>query len=154
MSIFGSVMNYAIKKRYVPTSVLVNTVPGDGASTSNGPQNPYNLAGDYSVDTFDVHDRLAVSALYDLPFGKGKRFLSGVGFLDRLVGGFQYNVIMTLESGRPLLISGASNQGIATRPNFNPGVSVRVPHPTKAEWFNPLAFINPPDYTFGNVPKA
>ena len=61
---------------------------------------------------------------------------------------------MTLESGRPLLISGATNQGIATRPNFNPGVSVRLPHPSKTLWFNPLAFIDPPDYSFGNVPRA
>jgi hypothetical protein len=138
----------------LPIFTDLSTAPGGGASTSNGPQNPYNLASDYSVDTFDVHQRLTVSGLYDLPFGKGQRFLSGGSIIDRVVGGFQYNVIMTLESGRPLLISGASNQGIASRPNFNPGVSVRVPHPTKAEWFNPLAFINPPDYSFGNVPRA
>ena len=137
-----------------PIYTDLSTSPGAGVSTSNGPQNPRNFAGDYSVDTFDVQHHVSVAGLYDLPFGKGQRFLSGGGLLDRFVGGFQYNVIMTLESGRPLLISGATNQGIATRPNFNPGVSVRVPHPNKAEWFNPLAFIDPPDYSFGNVPRA
>lgn len=138
----------------LPIFTSIATTPGGGIATSNGPQNPRNLAADYSVDTFDVTHRLSVSALYDLPFGRGQRFLSHNGFWDRLVSGFQYNVVMTLESGRPLLISGASNQGVATRPNFNPGVKVRVAHQSRAQWFNPAAFINPPDYSFGNVPRT
>jgi hypothetical protein len=67
---------------------------------------------------------------------------------------------MTMESGRPIGITGASNQ-LASRPNWNPNVSVKVPHPSRSvlyktgslEWFNPQAFVNPPDYTFGNVPR-
>jgi hypothetical protein len=138
----------------LPIFTSIATTPGGGLATSNGPQNPRDLAADYSVDAFDITHRLTVSALYDLPFGNGRRFLSGGGLLDRLVGGFQYNVVMTLESGRPLLISGAANQGIATRPNFNPGVILRVAHPSRSQWFNPLAFVNPPDYSFGNVPRT
>lgn len=138
----------------LPLFTSISTTPGAGISTSNGPQNPRNLKADYAVDTFDVRQRLTVTALYDLPIGKGQRFLSGDGWLDRILGGFQYNMVMTLESGRPLLISGASNQGIATRPNFNPGVSVSVSNPNRYKWFNPDAFINPPDYSFGNVPRT
>jgi hypothetical protein len=137
-----------------PIYTDLSTSPGAGISTSNGPQNPRDLAADRSVDTFDVQHRMTVAALYDLPFGKGQRFLASGSLLDRFVGGFQFNVIMTLESGRPLLITGATNQGIATRPNFNPNVSVRVAHPSKTEWFNPLAFLDPPDYSFGNVPRT
>jgi hypothetical protein len=70
-----------------------------------------------------------------------------------LVSGFQYNVIMTAESGRPLGFTGATNQGIAIRPNFAPGVSVAAPHRSRSEWFNTAAFIDPPDYSFGNVPR-
>ena len=138
----------------LPIYTDLSTAPGAGISTGTGLQNPRDPHGDYSVDTFDVQHRGTVAALYDLPFGKGQRFLSHGGFMDRIVGGFQYNVIMTLESGRPLLFTGATNQGIATRPNFNPGVSVRLAHPTKAAWFNTQAFIDPPDYSFGNVPRA
>ena len=138
----------------LPIFTSISTTPGAGISTSNGPQNPRDVKADYSVDTFDVQHRLTVTGLYDLPFGKGQRFLSGGKVLPHLFGGLQYNIIMTLESGRPLLIAGASNQGIATRPNFNPGVRVRVAHPSRNEWFNPLAFVNPPDYSFGNVPRT
>jgi len=138
----------------LPIFTDLSTAPGGGASTSNGPQNPYNLKADYSVDTFDVNKRATVAALYDLPFGKGERFLNGKSVLNAIAGGWQYNVIMTLESGRPLLITGATNQGIATRPNFNPGVSVKAANQGRSQWFNPLAFIDPPDYSFGNVPRC
>jgi hypothetical protein len=116
-------------------------------------QNPLNLDGDYSVDAIDVTHRGTISALYDLPFGHNERFLSHSNAMDKLVGGFQYNIIMTAESGRPLGFTGATNQGIATRPNFAPGVSVAVPHPSRTEWFNTAAFVDPPDYSFGNVPR-
>jgi hypothetical protein len=138
----------------VPIFDLLLNSPGAGPSAPNGPQNWRNPSADYSVDLQDVTHRLTISGLYDLPFGPGKKFLSGKSAIDRLLGGFQFNVIMTGESGRPLLFSGASNQGVATRPNILPGVSVKLAHPTIAKWFNTAAFVNPPDYSFGNAPRA
>jgi len=130
-----------------------------GTSTSAGPQNPFNPRAEYSVDNIDVTHRATISALYDLPFGKGQRFLASPT-TDRIVGGWQVNTVITMESGRPIGISGASNQ-LAGRPNWNPNVSVKVAHASRSTlyktgqlmWFNPLAFVNPPDYTFGNVPR-
>jgi len=133
--------------------LLLNS-PGAGTNAVNGPQNWRDLSGDYSVDVQDVSHRVTVSGLYDLPFGHGKKFLSGGSFVDHLLGGFQFNVIITAESGRPLVFSGANNQGIATRPNILPGVSVKLAHPSKEKWFNTAAFVNPADYTFGNAPRA
>jgi len=65
-----------------------------------------------------------------------------------------------MESGRPLGITGANNQ-LAGRPSWNTNYSVKVAHPSRSmlyksgqlEWFNPSAFENPPDYTYGNVPR-
>jgi hypothetical protein len=138
----------------MPIFDLLLNSPGAGTNTVNGPQNWRDPSGDYSVDVQDVTHRVTVSGLYDLPFGPGKKFLSGGSFVDRLLGGFQFNVIMTAESGRPLVISGANNQGIATRPNILPGASVKLDHPTIQKWFNTAAFVNPADYTFGNAPRA
>jgi hypothetical protein len=132
-----------------------------GTGTSASPQDPYNPQADHSVDTIDVTHRATISGLYDLPFGKGQRFATKP-VMDRLVGGWQFNSILTLESGRPLGIAGASNQGIATRPNWDPNFSVQLPHPSHAairalgstaKWFNANAFEDPPDYSFGNVPR-
>gem|GEM_PF-1618149 len=55
---------------------------------------------------------------------------------------------MTAETGQPLSFTGASNQGIATRPNITQGVGVRAAHPSRTQWFNPAAFTNPANYSF------
>ncbi|CAN5625361.1 TonB-dependent receptor [soil metagenome] len=121
---------------------------------SNGPgiQNPRNVDAEYGVDGTDVTHRLIVAGLYDLPFGHNRAFLHDSKLADRLLGGFQVNTIMTAETGRPLAFSGASNYS-ATRPNLVPFASIRVAHPSRAQWFNPAAFSNPADYTFGNAPR-
>lgn len=137
----------------------VSNLSAVGTGTSASPQNPYNPRADHSVDAIDVTHRLTLSGLYDLPFGNGQRYLTRP-VTDKIVGGWQLNAILTLESGRPLGITGANNQ-LAGRPNWNPNVSLFVPHQGrsvlyqtgKLPWFNPLAFVNPPDYTFGNVPR-
>ncbi|SDE93704.1 TonB-dependent receptor [Terriglobus roseus] len=138
----------------VPIFDLLLNSPGAGTNSVNGPQNWRDPSGDYSVDVQDVTHRVTVSGLYDLPFGKGKKFLSSGGPLNYLVGGWQFNTIFTFEGGRPLVISGANNQGIATRPNLLPGAKVKMDHPTTSKWFNTAAFVNPADYTFGNTPRA
>lgn len=137
----------------------VSNLSAVGTGTSASPQNPYDPRADHSVDTIDVTHRLTIAGLYDLPFGMGQRFLSSA-HTNRLFGGWQFNSIFTLESGRPIGITGANNL-LASRPNWNPNVSVFVPHQSRSvlyrtgelEWFNPLAFVNPADYTFGNVPR-
>jgi hypothetical protein len=137
----------------------VSDLSSYGTSTGAGPQNPFNLKGDHSVDTIDVTHRATISVLYDLPMGKDKPFFNSPK-TDRILGGWQVGSIVTMESGRPLGISGANNQ-LASRPNWNPNVSVKVSHASRSTlyktgslmWFNPLAFVNPPDYTYGNVPR-
>ena len=121
---------------------------------TNGPsiQNPRNVNAEYGVDTVDVTHRVTVAALYDLPFGHNRTFLNDSKLADRLLGGFQVNTIFTAETGRPLAFGGASNYA-ATRPNIVPGVDIRVAHPSRTQWFNPAAFSNPADYTFGNAPR-
>ena len=52
---------------------------------------------------FDVTHVLNFNGIYELPFGRGKTFFSGAGgVLDRIIGGFQLNTIVTLSSGPPL----------------------------------------------------
>jgi hypothetical protein len=148
---FGKITDDGITGLSDPASV--------GTATGAAPQNWRNIPAEHSVDAIDVTHRLTIAGLYDLPFGRGHRLLSNPR-IGRLVGGWQYNAILTMESGRPIGVTGANNQ-LATRPNLNPNVSLKVAHPSRAslyktgylEWFNPQAFVNPPDYTFGNVPR-
>lgn len=142
---YGKLMSLPIYTDLATTSGITTT-----ASTI---QNWRNLDEEYSVDAIDVTHRATIAAIYNLPFGKDRSYFNQGGAVDRLIGGFQLNVVMTAEGGRPIGINGASNQGIATRPNLVPGASLSVPNRSRSQWFNPAAFINPPDYTFGNSPR-
>ena len=44
------------------------------------------------------------SALYELPFGKGKKFLNRGGPADWVAGGWQMNTIVTLADGLPFTV--------------------------------------------------
>ena len=56
------------------------------------------------------------------------------------------------RQGLPVLVTGASNF-LATRPNST-GQSPKLDNPTQYQWFNTAAFVNPPNYTYGNIGRA
>ncbi len=99
-----------------------------------------------AVDPTNVPQRLAISFVYELPVGKGKLINIQNNILNAIVGGWQAQGIMTLQTGLPIVITGASNN-LATRPNST-GQSAKLSNPTQYEWFNTAAFVNPPNYTY------
>jgi hypothetical protein len=65
---------------------------------------------EHSTSTYDVPHRFTLSAVGELPFGKGKMFgHSWNGLVDAVLGGWQANGILTLASGQPLVFATASN---------------------------------------------
>ena len=121
--------------------------------TNNGYQNgAYDRSLERAVDPTDVPQRLTISAVYELPFGKGTRFDANNKFANAFIGGWQAQTIVILQKGLPVLISGASNN-LATRPNST-GQSALLSNPNQYEWFNTAVFVNPPNYTYGNVGRS
>jgi Carboxypeptidase regulatory-like domain/TonB dependent receptor len=58
---------------------------------------------EYSRTQTDVAQVFNFNSIYELPFGKGKRFFSNAGsWLNRAVGGFQLSTIMSLQTGAPI----------------------------------------------------
>ena len=118
-------------------------------------QDPYNVDADRSVSGFDVPHMLSLSWLYELPFGKGKKFESGNGVVDNIIGGWQFNGIGRFASGAPftVVISGdianTGNAGNYLRPNLvgDPVPSDRGPN----NWLDQSAFAFPAPFTFGNL---
>ena len=106
----------------------------------------FNRRLERSVDPTDVSKRAVVSLLYELPFGRG------AGIVNRLIGGWQVNTIGIMQTGLPIAISGANNFR-ATRPNST-GEAAKVDNPSAAKWFNTDAFINPANFTFGNIGRV
>lgn len=73
-------------------------------------QDPYNTSADRSVSAYDLTHIFSTSVVYELPFGKGRRYVSVGGLLDQVIVGWQTNAIVRLHSGTPhtLGISGIS----------------------------------------------
>jgi hypothetical protein len=72
-------------------------------------QDPENLHAEKCVSSEDTPNNLAVSYIYQLPFGKGKKFLGNASRpVDMLVSGWNYSGILHYESGQPMSIYGAT----------------------------------------------
>lgn len=86
---------------------------GDNLTDPDGafPQNAYNYAAEKSNSTLDIRSRFVGNFLWYLPFGQGRRFLSNPGALNRVVGGWQVNGIVTLQTGSPYSVT-AANDGL------------------------------------------
>lgn len=107
----------------------------------------YNRKLERSVDPTDVSRRVVVSFLYELPFGKGS------GLASKLIGGWQLNSIGIMQTGLPVVITGANNF-LATRPSSTGTSASLNGGGTAQRWFDTDQFINPPDYTYGTIGKV
>jgi hypothetical protein len=111
---------------------------------------------DHSNSNFDVRNAFKGYAVYELPLGKGKPLLNNSTVLDEVVGGWQISATLVSQTGNPFSVDGTQNtyslsSNASVFPNWNPGVSTIPANRTISNWFNPEAFIQPPDGTFGDV---
>ncbi len=113
----------------------------------------YNRRLARAIDPLDVSQRAVVSLLYELPFGKGRRWSFASALLERIAGGWQLNTIGVMQTGTPLIVSGANNYQ-ANRPNATG--SARLPRGQRStrRWFNTDVFYNPPPFTVGMVGRT
>jgi hypothetical protein len=106
------------------TKSAVASIGGDDAGWA-GPQDGHNIAAEYGRGNFDVEQRLAVSAVYPLPIGKGKALLGNSSSLvDEAIGGWKFGVISSIQGGIPFTIGSTDIQGAnstySERANINP----------------------------------
>ncbi len=137
-----------------------------GAGTSlnccaQGAQNPYDFNAEYSLSNTDAPLRWATAFTYELPFGRGRAFLSNRHLLNYAVGGWSLNGVAIYQSGFPIQVYQSSDlngaYGYASqRPNAT-GVSPSTPgtvHDRLNDYINPAAFSQAPQLTFGNVSRT
>lgn len=120
-------------------------------------QNSYDIKASRSAANYDIPHRFVMSALYEIPVGRGRRFGTNAPLvLDGLLGGWQINGIITVQSGTPLTISASNTAGLfnpVTRANWN-GEDPRLDSPREERlqrWFNTSVFSQPASFTFGNA---
>jgi hypothetical protein len=68
-----------------------------------------DLRTSYMPASTDRRHVIHANATYDLPFGRGRRWLANSGALDKLVGGWTVSTIVTFQSGNPFRITGNNN---------------------------------------------
>jgi hypothetical protein len=154
-----------------PVSGLNTLNPNPSGS---GPQDNTNPKAEYSRATNDIPNRFTAAITYEIPVGKGKRFLGSANrVVDAAVGGWKINDVTVLENGGPLpivqtdLSSGTFGTtgvgGADQRPNLvTGGVSPcrhgspegRLGGSTASSYFNLAAFTPAAPYTYGNAPRT
>ncbi|MBW4028644.1 MAG: carboxypeptidase regulatory-like domain-containing protein [Acidobacteria bacterium] len=138
-----------------------------------GVQNPYNLKGEKALSNQDLPQTLVLSYIYELPVGKGRKFLGGANTaVNAVVGGWQVGGVQRYESGQPLSFAGAptsvpSFDGTIrynqVAPIRNPNFHGKVTDPLTQTLFNKAAFQDPnanvksvpgTPYVFGDLPRT
>ena len=157
----------------------VENGPGGGAVV----QNYFDLKSNQGVSAFDITHFLSFAAVYEFPFGQGKRWLRS-GPVSWILGNWQANPLFQARSGQPYTLnvsgdianisgSGGISKSTASgygRPNVvgdpfkggpvaaNPRCSAPATVHNSSHWFNPCAFTAPGQngfpFGFGNLGRT
>jgi hypothetical protein len=116
---------------YTYSKSLTNDFGFYGVTNSNSgqyyQQNAYDFNSEYGPAAFDVRHALNVTGVYELPFGRGKRFAGNANrFLDEAIGGWKLSGSDVTYSALPVTASSPANYSSlvyaftgAARPNQN-----------------------------------
>jgi hypothetical protein len=146
---------FNLLSNYTYAKFLNNTSEGGASLGAEGGvySNFYNRAADYGPSENDIRHRFTFNSVYELPFGSGRRFLSGSP-LRHVLGGWGISTLITLQSGPPFTVTtqantvfsaaGALRADVLRDPNLAAGER------TVQRWFDTTAFQQPAPARFGN----
>jgi Carboxypeptidase regulatory-like domain len=100
-------------------------------------QNYYNSHADYGPAGYDVTHNISAIAVYALPVGRGRQFLSGANRVtDEIVGGWKLSTAIAGYSGFPEVIIGGSNNSNSYGSNrVNQYRRLKIAGRSNANWF-------------------
>jgi hypothetical protein len=129
-----------------------------GSPISGVVQNPYDRGQLRTVSPNNPYHVFVFNYIYEIPFGKGKRFFDRGGFVDKVFGGWQISGIHRYQSGLPLVVrntepaltdflntvgfNGALRPNLTGAPIFTGNAETGV----RFQLVNPAAFSMPPPY--------
>jgi hypothetical protein len=133
--------------------------------TNVGAQDAYNPDDMKAISPFDQPHILSILNSFDLPFGKGKRFVNTDSFwLDLLIGNWTIAAAQNYRSGAPLQIAAPNTLGNgvlfsrfkkadrgpdAIRPDVDR--TALDPNNPALRWFGQNAFVQPGQFALGSV---
>ncbi len=121
-----------------------------------GFENNHNPNLDYGPSDFDVDKRFVASYVYQLPFGRGKKFAGGVNRAEDLaIGGWEVSGITTFQTGFPYTITGNDIQSLNDsqfmHANYVPGCKIHSNLTGRFQRLNTACFTQPALGTYGNI---
>jgi outer membrane receptor protein involved in Fe transport len=149
---FSAIVTYQFSKN------MDNASEDQGWATGDAWRDAYNKELERSVSAHDVPHSFAMSLLYELPFGRERKFANSMSpAAEAVLGGWQVASIIRLGSGYPYSISAPNTLGDygfhIMRPNQVGDPSVSGSERTPENFFDRSAFQDPPPYTIGNAPR-
>jgi hypothetical protein len=133
------------------------------ASGGGLPQNSFNWAAERGNSDFDLRHRMVANFNYELPVGKGKKYMSSANkVVDAFLGGWQVNGIAVAQTGQvwtPRLSDSSylnAGPGGIVRPYLVGDPNLPSSEQTVDRWYNVAAFAQPgqagtPNYTYGTL---
>jgi hypothetical protein len=148
-------------------SKLISNVQGENPSLGTFigagdifTQNGYDRKADKAVSVSDVPNHLVMAYSYELPVGKGRKYMSRMHpVAEGILGGWKISGIHNYQSGYPLYVTSSLNIGLFSgteRANYLGGATINPAwkgDPNSAPYINPAAFARPALFTFGNSGK-
>ena len=128
---------------------------GTSSAPGIGPENYFNVKGDYSNSSYVAPWGSVTAVNWELPFGRGKAY-NLTGPANAIAGGWTLSGIVNFQAGTyftPYLANTVSlNSTIRLRPDLvgDPHLS----HPNRNQWYNPAAFAVPALYTYGDARRT
>jgi len=148
---FGQGLNflgtYTWSKVMSDSQDLLNGFTGNGYRAPSVPG--FGIHGDYSPANFDVRHVFHFSGGYELPFGKGRRYMSQGGVANAVAGGWSVIWSTTVQGGQPMKLDcpDATTSGTNCTAILVSGQSPTGWRGVSAEgnpiWLNPAAFTQP-----------
>ena len=144
---------YTFSKSLDEGSSLANAISG---TTNAFVMNPLDIRADYGRSSFDIRHTASINTTYDIPF-KGRTGNSAGAYASKLFTNWQASVIGAFQTGLPFspqLGFNPTNDGNTRnpgRPSFNPAFTGDVILGGPNKYYDPNAFIVPPNGTYGNA---
>jgi hypothetical protein len=130
----------------------------DDYSGPYGTQDFFNRQDEWSVTAGNRPERLELSYTYELPIGSNKPFLHYPDWRRYLIDGWSVSGMGSVSSGDPIYLTPLFNNtgGVvqALHVDTVPGVDPHVANQGPALWYNPAAFVQPADFTIGDVSRT
>ncbi|MBL8173159.1 MAG: TonB-dependent receptor [Bryobacterales bacterium] len=125
---------------------------GSGVRTTDGdaltPSDNYNLRAERGLSAFDFRQRFTASFLYELPFGRGRKYGISNAVANTIFGGWQLGGIVTFQDGFPNTMycgpGNIQNGGGYCKPDAVAGADPKLPksQQTLGRFFNTEAYVD------------